>query len=106
MGWLLCDYRCEPCGVTWESLENRPAPARVLHVACGKEADRLIGAPMPVVASAKPTPVSRGKSDPPPSHRSVDTRAIADGVPVTQWRKKRREMWAAERYAQVKRELG
>lgn len=105
MGWILVEYVCEGCEARYESLEQRPAPARTLHV-CGCEAERVLSAPKPKVLTVSPTPVSRGKSDPPPSHRSVDTRAIADGQPVAEWRKKRSEMWRNERHAQVKRELG
>ena len=105
MGLIVVDYRCEPCGVSWESIEERPAPARVLHVACGKKAERIMSAAKARVVTVPPTPVSRGKSDPPPSHRSVDTRPIADGTKLKDWRASRREMWRAERRAQVKREL-
>ena len=106
MSFVLVEFRCEPCGEQWESLEERPAPARVLHVACGKDAERIISAVKAVVASAKPTPVTRGKSDPLPSHRSVDTRALADGMQLHEWRAKRRSMWRNEKFKQVKRELG
>lgn len=105
MSLILVEYECDGCSSRYESLEERPAPARVLHV-CGCEAERVLSAPHPKVATVRPTPVTRGKSDPPPSHRAVDTRPLADGVSTTEWRAKRREMWKAERHAQVRRELG
>lgn len=106
MGWILVDYECEPCGVRWESLEDRPAPVRVLHVACGKMADRLIGAPKPRVATVLPTPVQRGRYEDRPGPRAVDTRAIADGASVSEWKAQRRKVWQEHRYQQVKREIG
>jgi hypothetical protein len=106
MAFVLHDFECATCGERFESLENRPAPARVLHVACGELAERIMSAPHPKVVSVAPTPVSRGRSDPPPGPRACDTRPLADGASMHEWKAKRREVWREHRYQQVKRELG
>lgn len=106
MSFILVEFRCGGCGERFESLQERPAPARILHVACGQDAERIISAVKAVVASAKPTPVSRGKSDPPPGPAAVDTRALADGASMQEWKAKRSAVWRERRYQQIKREFG
>jgi hypothetical protein len=103
VSFVLVEFLCSGCGERYESLEDRPAPARVAHLACGQEAELVISAPKP--ATQWGTAV-RGKSDPPPSQRSVDTRGLGDGMSLNDWRKQRARMWRDNDRAKRREAMG
>lgn len=101
----MLEYACDRCGARTESLELRSSPAATKP--CPKckrgRAGRAVSAPLvkiPIVS------VSRGKSDPPPGPLTMDTRPLADGMPLKEWRKKRSAIRRDRRRAQNRRELG
>lgn len=91
MSWLMLEYVCPWCGARFESLEPRANPATSLPH-CGGKAKRAVSA-----VKFKPHygAVTTGKNDAPPQH-ALDTRPMADGVNMYEWRKasraKRREV--------------
>jgi hypothetical protein len=105
MSLILVEYVCDGCAERYESLEERPAPSRVLH-ACGCSAERVLSAPKPKIVTVRPTPVSRGRYEERPGPRAMDTRALADGASMDEFKAKRRKVWQEQRYQQVKREVG
>lgn len=105
MSWFLAEYACRRCGERIESLEPRSAiPPTLPHATCGGVAERAISAPK--VRTVWAEPVSRAKSDERPGPATFDTRAIADGMPVAEWRKRRKKLWRDRSYAQFRREIG
>lgn len=95
MSFVMLEYACRTCGVRCESLEPRSAPTLTLsHPPCGcdSSADRVLSA---VAFKPQYGAVTTGKNGPPPQH-ALDTRPMADGVPMGEWRKasraKRREV--------------
>lgn len=87
MSWIAIEYWCPSCRCRFDSLESRSdIPSRKPHRVCGTPSDRAISAPLPKVQLAT---VTRGKSDPPPAN-VIDTRPLADGMPVKEWRRQYR----------------
>lgn len=101
--WTMAEYWCDPCRWRGESLETKPAPELSVCGSCGGPAERVISAPRARVATVKVQPVSRGKSDPLPP-KALDTRALADGMPIQEFKRKRSELWRNERFKQNLRE--
>jgi len=99
VGFILLEYLCE-CGARIESLEDRSDPARVItHLGCGGAvAERTIPA---VKSLTRWGSVSRGASDPPPPN-VMDTRPLADGMPISQFREKRRKYHRDRRLAKIR----
>lgn len=94
---ILAEYACPRHGV-FEELVERPSPDYMPCPECNDVSPWTIT----VAPAFKPQygAVHTGKVDDAPSPHAVDTRAIADGMPVTEWRelraKKRRERRLAE----------
>lgn len=94
MSFVLLEYACRLCGARHESLEARSAPAKTIpHPPCGcaAVADRVVSAPK--VKTCWASAVTTAKSEPRPGPAAMDTRPLAEGMPPSQWRKKRSEMW-------------
>ena len=88
MSYIAIEYWCAGCQVRFDYLETRSAiPPHRLHRPCGSVADRVLSAPLPKLQLAT---VTRGKSDPPPPN-AIDTRPLAAGMPVSEWRQKYRK---------------
>lgn len=84
--YFLADYRCDRCGEVFESLEPRSsAPPHPSHP-CGGVGERVLSA---VLVRQKLGEVTRGKNGPPPEH-ALDTRPMAEGVPMHEWRQESR----------------
>lgn len=100
--WILLDFNCRSCALTFESLERRAdTPTSAPCPSCSEPAPRIISG----THAGTPGPTfQRGKSDPPPPH-VVDTRPLAEGMSMRDWKAMRREKRRAARYAQIKREL-
>ena len=45
---------------------------------------------------------TQGKSDAKPHPMSIDTRPLAEGMPLNEWRKERKKLWENERHRRVK----
>lgn len=101
MSFILLEYRCPECGASIESLETRAAPAATVPH-CGASAARIISA---VSGRLKRGEVTTGKNgDPPPG--VIDTRPLADGMSVHEFRAKHRAKRVKERYSALKANAG
>jgi hypothetical protein len=109
----MLDYQC-PRGHRFESLEKRGAepetiecPATIdlagFHGGCYLPATVTLSAPM--VGTNWAGDVSRGKSDPRPPG-VLDTRALAEGMPLKEWKQKRAEYWRDKDRAEIKQKAG
>lgn len=94
MSYILVEYRCS-CGDVFESLESRSSvPNSIVHprATCGGIGERVLSA---VSIGRKYGEVTRGRNEPPPQH-ALDTRPMAEGMSMHEWRKqsraKRREV--------------
>lgn len=110
MSWMLAEYVCNHCGVRFESLEERPAP-RLLPHHCEDPGPPLAGVAEMVISAPKvgtvwATAASMGKSDPPPTSRHLDTRDLGDGMSMTEFREKRRNIWREHDHRRAKDALG
>lgn len=91
MSYLMLEYVC-PSGHRTERLVKRSRPPRSVPCeSCGGKAKRCISAVRhkTVWGSA----ANRGKSDPPPCPTAMDTRSIAEGQSVDEWRAGRQKVW-------------
>lgn len=102
MSWIMLEYGCPSCGLRFESLEPRCEQPGELECECGATAPRVMSAPL---GRMKLGEVTRGKSDPPPPH-VMDTRPLADGMPLKEFKRQRREQAVKKRWAQIKSEVG
>lgn len=100
MSWIMLEYQCS-CGDRVESLERRSDPSSSIDHGCGEMAVRCLSA---VRGSVKLGEVTRGRSEPPPPE-VLDTRPLADGMPLAEFRARRRKYHADRRYSQIKQEL-
>jgi hypothetical protein len=100
VSYVVLDFKCPECGVTFESFEKRSAPASELPH-CNSLAPRVLSSPMVLTQGVSVTRSS--KSDPPPGHLS--TAAIADGMPHGEWKKARKAEREKRRKAWVKAQL-
>lgn len=98
---ILADFRCEEHGV-FEAIADSGADA----TSCPECGASSPWSPSPVRGRVKLGEVSQGKFEPPPSPGALDTRALADGMPYTEWKAKR-EKQHKERYRRsVKEKTG
>lgn len=67
------------------SRDPRPCPE------CGAASERTLSTNL--VTTVCPYSFVRGKSDPPPNPMVMDTRPLAEGMPLKEWRKKNRAKW-------------
>lgn len=103
MSFILLEYQCTACGASLESLEKRSAPAQTIaHPPCDAEAERVISA---VAGRLKRGEVTRGASAPRPAN-VMDTRPLAEGMPLKEFRRQRAAKRAKERYSRIKADLG
>lgn len=103
-GLILADFRCPEHGVFEATVPRNesdaaPCPTRVSIPADGfypSGGERACGisspwTPSPVHGRLKLGDVEKGSFEPPPSPGALDTRALADGMPLHEWKKKRAE---------------
>ena len=101
MSLILLEYLCPVCDARLESLEDRAAPrTSIKH--CGRPAPRVISAPRVRIPLAS---VDRAKNDRPPKD-SLGTHLLADGMPHSEWKARRRKARSDQRRAQVKANVG
>lgn len=107
MSWRFYDYRCTDCSHINESFEDRSAPPETIpcpNPTCQGEAERIFSCAK--LGTNWGGDVSMGKSDERPHDGILDTRAIADGMPLKEWKAKRKEYWLKKDMDANKRELG
>lgn len=102
MSYRSNDYECPEHGRFDETVprseEETPQPCPE----CGQPSPWVFPAPMGRMALGN---VVRGKSDGPRHHRDLTTAALADGMPLSEWKANRRKMWANERLRQTRQAL-
>ena len=79
----MSEFQCADCGI-FEELVERPVPDEHPCPVCGTDASWVMSAPHGKVKIAE---VQRGKSDERPPW-ALDTRDLADGMPMHEWRAK------------------
>lgn len=94
---ILQDWMCEEHGV-FEALADN---AEVEAVPCPKCGRASAWAPSPVCGRAKIAELVRGGSDERPPF-VLDTSELGDGMPMAEWREKRRKVREEERRARVR----
>ena len=95
---ILSDYRCPTCG-PFEALVVSPSPDHIT-CACGSISPWM---PAPIAGRVKAGEVTRGKVEKAPPG-ALDTRELGDGMPLSEWRKKR-EAWKNDERWKLKKEL-
>ena len=102
MSFVIVEYFCETCEMRTESLEKRADVPRETACECGGVAQRCISAPGLKFQNFS---VDRGKSDERPPG-VMDTRPLAEGMPLSEWRAKRRKEHWKKRVSEVRKEFG
>jgi len=105
MSYTLRDYLCAVCGPFEELVERidgRP-PAEVPCATCAAPAELTVSAP--AVHTLHTVGVNRGRNDPKPHHMSMDTRPLAEGQPLSEWKAERAKLWNEDRRKRVKAAL-
>lgn len=98
----MADYLCEWCLHRFESLELRAElPDTKPCEACGELAINVIGAPKPKKDTAAVHAAVGGKSDPHLPHQ-LDTRPLAEGMPLKEWKAKEKQKQVSRRYDELK----
>jgi putative FmdB family regulatory protein len=98
-GLLMADYRCPECG-DFEALIERPTPDHQDCPICGAESDWVISAPHPKVLSVPCSAVVRG-GDTERRPGMLDTRPLAEGMSITEWRKVQKKHSEERRHEQM-----
>jgi len=103
-GPLACEYMCPEHG-RFDALVDRnsagdPPASVVCPMNCELEAEHVISAPM---GRVRLTEVARGKADDKPTPLALDTQALADGMPMKEWKARRASMWRTHDYAEFKK---
>ncbi len=93
------DYWCDDCRWRGESLEEMPVRPHVACGSCGAPAEAVIGAPKPMTVWGV---VQRGKSDEKPPG-AMDTSPLADGMPLHEWKARRKKQRDDERRARIRK---
>ncbi len=91
------DYMCPEHGpfdalAARDSEDEQPCP-------CGMPSPRIDSAP--AVHTQFVVSGSQGKSDAKPHHMSMDTRPLAEGMPLGEWKAQRKQLWEQERKRKV-----
>lgn len=98
---IAVEYMCTACGGTFGLTVPRPAPESVPCVVCDGATQLVVSAPMTRVKSGE---VIRGGSDERPPW-ALDTRPLADGMPVHEWRAQQTKKARADERAALRRKL-
>ncbi len=86
---ILSDYLCPDHG-DFEATVPSPAPDAIACPVCGAASPWL---PSPIVGRVKLGEVSRGKSDKAPTPYHLDMTELGEGMPLKEWKAKRRKFW-------------
>lgn len=98
------DAETAPCTHAPVSYSTGPAtgeegPRQYFTDTCGIESPWL---PSPVAGSVKLGEVSRGKSDAKPGPMALDYRELAEGMPMSEFKAKRKKLWDEWRWKKNK----
>lgn len=96
---ILADYRCESCGTDQEHTVSSPAPDDVPCEFCD---DRAVWQPSPLISRVATT-VVRGPVAKPDSPMYLDTRELGEGMPLAEFKEKRRKLYQERRHREFKR---
>lgn len=96
------EYLCPTHGV-FDDLVTSPPPEEHACPACGTPSSRSVSAP--AVHTQFVVSGSRGKNDAKPHHRSMDTRPLAEGMPLSEWKRERAKVWDEVRHERIKKML-
>lgn len=101
MSWIMLEYLCPSCGLRVESLQRRGDEAEII-AHCDTSAKRVISAPLGRMKLGEAVRGIGGERPP----TALDTRPLADGMPLKEWKRQRREKAVKDRWAKVKAEVG
>lgn len=87
------EYECDLCGVFAETVET-PHPGSRPCPTCGRPSPLVVSA---VAGRVKLGEVSRGKVADAPSPYALDTRPLAEGMPLAEFKQKRAKLWREKR---------
>lgn len=96
---IRADYRCEAHG-DFEAVVESPSPD---DVPCPECLRRATWVPFPVMGRVKNGEVTRGPVEKAPPG-ALDTRELGEGMPLSEWRKKR-EKWKNDERWKLRKEL-
>lgn len=82
--WMLSEFECPDCGV-FEELIAKPVPDEHDCPTCGALSPWVMSAPKPKVLSVPCYAVQRG-GDTERRPGMLDTRPLAEGMPMKEWR--------------------
>ncbi len=99
--WAILEFLCDDCG-RFESLEPRAtAPDALSCPDCGSLSQWVVSAPQPKVLSVPCTATVRGGDMKDRPRGMLDTRALADGMPLKEWKAKERKVTQERRHQQM-----
>ena len=110
-GRILREFRCPEHGVfeSYEPGDAVPCPewtdsdcpcGECQGGPCDLPSERCFtSAPLGRVRAGE---VARGKSDPPPHPLALDTRPLAEGMPLNEWKAQRAALWDGQRRRELK----
>ena len=96
---ILSDYFCPACDVSFETLVTAPSPDVVACPDCDGPASWQ---PAAVLGRVKRDEVVRGKYEKPERKTWLDTRELGEGMPLSEWKEKRRKIRDEQRWKEVK----
>lgn len=91
--YIVREYECPDCGAFAMTVE-RPSPEVYACPGCGKESTMIASA---VAGRVKLGEVSRGGVAEAPSPYALDTRPLAEGMPLSEFKQKRAKLWREKR---------
>lgn len=95
---MLQDFLCDDCGpistIAPRDVDSTPCPD------CGKPARWVISAPRVAIPIAE---VVRGGVAKPDSPMYLDTRPLAEGMPLTEWKARRQKLYEERRWKESKK---
>lgn len=99
--WAMSEFHCETCGI-FEQLVERPIPDFVACPECAELAAWTISAPHPKVLSVPCFAEVRG-GDTERRPGMLDTRPLAEGMSMSEWKKKQEPARQERRYQALKK---
>lgn len=97
-GRILCDFRCEQCGV-FEASVPRDANDFADCPDCGSSSP---WSPSPIHGKVKMAEATTGKSERPPGEGFLDTRELGEGMDHEEWADKRQAFRDKRRKQELK----
>lgn len=94
------EYHCPDCAETFDDTVPSPPPDTIECPVCSGPSHRIMSAPAVHVTFA--VTASRGANDAKPHPMAMDTRPLAEGQPLREWKKERAKLWGQYRRKQVK----